>query len=159
MNNKFLIIIIIAIIAVIAIAAAFTMGFGSNNKMSDSSSWETKQLGDLKFKVPAKYENGSMMSGNIINGIKSGDVYQSQDLSISINDTNWSSELDKLMNASSADITIITIDGKDIKTFTTDENSTAFFKVNEDKIAINWSSKDINGDVKAIIASFFELNK
>lgn len=53
MNKKFLIMIIIA---VIAIAAAFTMGLGSNDKMSDSSNLETKQLGDLKFKVPAKYE-------------------------------------------------------------------------------------------------------
>lgn len=159
MKNKFLIIIIVAIIAVIAIAAAFTMGLGSNNEMSDSSDWETKELGDLKFKVPDKYENGAMMSGNIIDGVKTGDTYQSEDLTISINNTNWTSELDKHMNSTTATMVVLDINGTEIEAFSDNGNSVAFFKINENKVSMSWSGNDVAGDIKAIITSFFQLNK
>lgn len=158
MKNKFIVIIIIAIIVIIALAAAFTMGLGSNNEMSDSSNWETKELGGLKFKVPDKYQNGAMMSGNVIDGVATGDVYQSQDLSISINNTNWTTELDKYMNSTSATLTVLNINGKEIKSFSADGNSIAFFEVNGSKVSMSWSGNDVTGDIKAIIASFFQLN-
>lgn len=159
MKNKFLIIIIVAIIAVIAIAAAFTMGLGSNNEMSDSSDWGTKELGDLKFKVPDKYKNGAMMSGNVVDGVEAGDTYQSEDLTISINDNNWTSELDKYMNSTTATMVVLDINGTEIETFSDNGNSVAFFEINGSKVAMSWSGNDVTGDIKAIIASFFQLNK
>jgi len=144
---------------VIAIGAAFTMGLGSNDKMSDSSAWGTKELGDLKFKVPDKYQNGASMSGNIVDGVKTGDTYQSEDLTIGINNTNWTSELDKYMNSTTATMEVLDINGKEINTFSNNGNSVAFFEINGSKVTVTWSGNDVTGDIKAIIASFFKLNK
>lgn len=159
MKNKFIVIIIVAIIVILALGAAFTMNLGSNNEMSDSTNWGTKELGGLKFKVPDKYENGAIMSGNVVDGVATGDVYQSEDLTISLNNTNWTNELAKYMDSSSATMTVLDINGKEIKTFTADGNSIAFFEINGSKLSISWSGNDVTGDIKAIIASFFQLNK
>ncbi|RBQ23555.1 hypothetical protein ALNOE001_08300 [Candidatus Methanobinarius endosymbioticus] len=158
MKSKFLAIIIVAIIAVIALGAAFTLCLGSNGEPSDSSSWEVRELSGIKFKVPQKHESENMLSGNIIDGVKTGDMYQSEDLTISINDTNWTSELNKFMNTDSNSMTVLDANGTKIKTFSADGTSVAFFEINKNKIAVNWSG-DINGDIKAIIFSFFQENK
>ena len=158
MKNKFWIIIIVAIIAVIAIAAAFTMNLGSNNEASDSSNWKTKELAGLKFKVPENYENGAIMSGNIIDGVDTGDSYHSGDLLISINSNNWSKELDNHMNSTTSTILSLNIDGTEIEIFSDNGNSVAFFEVNGNKIAMSWEGNDITGDIRAIKNSFFQLN-
>jgi len=151
--------IIVVIIAIIAIIAVFAMGFDNNNEMSDSTGWGTKELSGLKFKVPDKYENGVLMSGNIIDGVEAGNTYQSEDFAININNTNWTDELDKYMNSTTATMVLLNINGRDIKTFSDNGNSVAFFEINETKVAMNWSGNEVTGDIKAVIASFFQLNK
>jgi len=158
-NNANKAIIIMTIIAIIGIAAVLTMALSDNNEMSDSSDWITKELSGLKFKVPDKYESGALMSGNIIDGVKAGDTYQSEDLTISINNTDWTNELDKYMESTTATMILLNIDGRDIKTFSDDGNSVAFFEINGTKVTMTWSGEDVTGDIKAIIASLFQLNK
>lgn len=158
MKNKFLAIILVAIIIVIALGAAFTLGLGSNSEASDSSNWEIKELGGIKFKVPEKYQNGNILSGNIIDGVEAGDSYQSEDLMISINETNWTSEQNKFMNSDSNTMTVLDANGTEIKIFSENERSIAFFEVNTGNITISWSGNDVNGDIKAIIFSFFQEN-
>jgi hypothetical protein len=159
MNNRFLVVIIIAIIAIIALGAAFTLGLGNNNQTSDNSNWEVKELSGIKFKVPQKYEQGSTLTRNIIDGVNTGNSYQSEDLLITINSTNWTSELNNYMNSDSATMTLLEIEGKEIKAFNLDGKSIAFFELNNNNITVTWSGDNVNGDIKAIIASFFQQNK
>ena len=157
-NKKSLAIIIIAIIIVIALVGVFSLGLGTNNEISDSTNWQVKDLAGVKFKVPSKYEQGTTLTGNVIDGVNTGNSYQSEDLIIRVNDANWTSELNKHMNAVSP-MTLLNIEGKDINVFNADGNSIAFFKVNNNTITMSWSGDNISGDVKAIIASFFQENK
>jgi len=158
MKKKFYIIIIVAIIAVIAIVATFSIGFIDNSGISDSSDWETKELVGLKFKVPHKYENGSVLSGNTVDSVKTENSYKSEDFFISVNDKNWTGENDKLMESTTAISLLYEIHNEEIIVFTENETSIAFFEVNGNKIYMSWSGEEATPDIKAIVASFFELN-
>jgi len=154
MNNKFIAIIIIAIIAIAAIGIALTLGSSDNNEPSDSSSWQTKDLAGVKFKVPPKYEQGATLTGNIIDGVETGNSYQSGDIIITTNDNNWSAERDKHMG-SNAIMTVLQLNGKEIEIFSSNGNSIAFFEAKNNNITMTWSGDNASGDIKAIILSFF----
>ena len=158
MNNKFLIVILIGVIAVIAFAAAYSLGFIDSNEISNSADWQTKNLSGLKFKVPSKYENGAMLTGNIVNGVTTADTYQSQDLNIILNSANWTDEFDKNMNSSTATTVLLEIDGKEVTIFSENGESVAFFQSNDDKILMFWHGDEAKGEIKAIIKSIFDLN-
>lgn len=155
MKNKYLAIIIIVIMAILALLGAFTLGIFDNNQTSDSSDWEVKNLAGITFKIPPKYEQGTIQSGNIIDGVNTENSYKSEDLSIAINSTNWTSDLNKFMNSDSAIMTVLDINGHEIEIFNDNGTSQAFFKVKNSTVAITWSGDDANGDIKAIINSFF----
>lgn len=155
MKNKYLAIIIIIIIAIIALVGAFTLGIFDNNQTSDSSDWEVKNLSGITFKIPPKYEQGTTQSGNIIDGVNTGNSYRSEDLSIIINSTNWTNDLNKSMDSDSAVMTVLDINGHEVEIFSDKETSKAFFKIKNSTITINWSEDNVNGDIKALITSFF----
>lgn len=154
MVNKFLAIVIIAIIALIALGIGLTLGLGGSNEPSDSSDWQTKELAGVSFKVPPKYEQGATLTGNIVDGVDTGNSYQSGDLIVTANNNDWSSQLNKNM-VSDAVMTVIQLNGKEIQIFTSGENSIAFFEAKNNNITVSWSGDKADGDIKAIILSFF----
>jgi len=138
----------------------------NNEKMSDSSNWQVKELAGIKFKLPEKYSNGILLSGNIIDGVETGHSYQSNEggLVINISLSGNSSEIDKEYDnymKSNSSTEIYDISGHEVIVVHNDTNPTpfsiAFFEVNGNKIAIKWNELNINGDIKAIITSFYEL--
>lgn len=167
MDKKYLYILIIVIIALIAIVGIFMMGSDNNKtEISDSSNWEVKELAGVEFKVPEKYKSGITMTGSVIDGKETGNFYESNGLRINVflkdeNSTDWDNELNSYMDSSST-VDLLDISGNEVKVVHNDTNGTtisiAFFEVNGDKIAITWEG-NIDGDIKAIISSFYELNK
>jgi len=155
MKNKYLIIIIIIIIATIALGGAFTLGFFNNDQTSDSSTWKVKNLADITFKIPPKYEEGITQSENVIDGVNTEESYISGELSIIINSTNWTNDLNRFMNSESATMTVLDVNGHEIEIFSDNETSQAFFKVKNSTVTIKWSGDNTDGDIKAIINSFF----
>ncbi|MEA4956754.1 hypothetical protein SDC9_21421 [bioreactor metagenome] len=155
MENKYLAIIIIIVIAIIAIGAAFALGVFNNNETSDSSDWKNKTVVGITFKIPPKYEQGTSQSGNVVDGISTGNSYISNDLIININNTNWTSDLNKSMDSDSAVMTVLDVNGHEIEIFSNNGTSKAFFKVRNSTVAITWSGDNVNGDIKALINSFF----
>ena len=152
--NKFIVIIIVAIITIAAIGIALTFGIGGNNEPSDSSDWETKELAGVKFKVPPKYDQGVTLTGNIIDGVAGGNSYQSGDLIITANNNNWTEERNKYMISDSVMI-VMQLNGKEVEMFTSNGNSIAFFEAKNNNITVSWPGDEANGDIKAIILSFF----
>ncbi|MDR2966831.1 MAG: hypothetical protein LBU74_02655 [Methanobacteriaceae archaeon] len=144
-------------------------GIANNNEMSDSNDWEVKELAGLKFKLPEKYSSGMILSGNIIDGVETGNSYESNNGGLIINiylaDENSSkgdTEYNSYMESNST-VEILKISGHEITIAHNATNfqpvSIAFFEVNGDKIVIKWDGANIDKDIKAIIASFYELNK
>jgi hypothetical protein len=169
-DKKYTYILIIIIIAIIGIVGVYMSGLTINNeKISDSSNWQVKELAGIKFKLPEKYSSGILLSGNIIDGVETGNTYQSNEgglfIRIVLSSEN-SDEIDKeygrYMESNSSTETF-NISGHEVTVAHNDTNpqpfSIAFFEVNGNKIAMKWDELHIDGDIKAIIASFYELNK
>lgn len=144
-------------------------GLATNNEMTNSSDWEVKELAGLKFKVPEKYSSGVTLSGNVIDGVKTGNSYQSNNGGLVINiassgenSTEIDNEYNRYMDSNSSS-EILNISGHEVTIAHNDTSSQtisiAFFEVNGAKIAMTWDGTNIDGDIKAIIASFYELNK
>ncbi|MCL2115460.1 MAG: hypothetical protein FWH29_04490 [Methanobrevibacter sp.] len=100
--------------------------------------------------------------------METGNSYESNNGGLKINiylSNENSSQRDDEYNSymeSNSTIEILNISGNDITVVYNDTGpqpfSIAFFEVNEDKIVIKWDGTNIDGDIKAIIASFYELN-
>lgn len=130
----------------------------TNTSEVNTDDWTIKELAGIKFKVPQKYAVGTTLSGNIIDGVETGHKYLSKDLTIRINDTNWTNNKDKFMNADLATQTVSDINGTEIQTFSLNEKSTAFFELNNTTITIEWQGDEITPEIKAIISSFIQDN-
>lgn len=63
------------------------------------------------------------------------------------------------MNADSNSMIVLDTNGTEVKTFSVDGKSIAFFEINKNKIVLSWSGDEANGNIKAIIFSFFQENK
>ncbi len=168
MDKKYLyILIIVIIIAIIAIAGVFLSGPANNNETTiDTNNWNSKELAGIKFKVPEKYSSGISMTGSVIDGKETGNVYESNGLLINVylsgeNLTDRDNEYDSYMK-SNASTEIIKISGNDVTIAHNDTSSqsfsVAFFEVGGNQIVIKWDGNTINNEIKAIIASFYELN-
>ena len=169
-DKKYIYVLITVIIAIIAIVGIYTSQTTINNeKISDSSNWQVKELTGVKFKLPEKYSSGVLLSGNVIDGVETGHSYQSNEgglvINIALSGEN-STEIDKEYNSymkSNSSTEIFNISGHDITVVHNESNpqpiSIAFFELNGNKIVIKWNDTNINEDIKAIIASFYELNK
>lgn len=92
----------------------------------------------------------------MINGVENVNSYQSEDLTISINESNWISELNKLMDSESNSMTVLDTNGTEVKIFSAYGQSIAFFEIDGSKIAVGWSGEDVARDIKDIIYSFFQ---
>ena len=137
--------------------------------MADSSNWEIKELAGIKFKLPEKYISGILLSGNVIDGVETGHSYESNDGGLFIkvylsgeNSSERDNEYNSYMDSNSA-VEVLTISGHEIIVAHNDTNSQpfsiAFFEVNGNEIVIKWDGANIDEYIKAIIASFYELNK
>ena len=159
---------IIAIVAVIAIVGVYFSGIFNNSEISNSNDWEIKELAGLKFKLPEKYSKGILLSGNIIDSVKTGNSYESNNGGFIINvylsdenSTERDNEYNSYMGANST-IEILNISGQDIIVVCNDTSpqpfSVAFFEVNGDKVVLKWDGTSVDADIKAVVASFYELN-
>ena len=144
-------------------------GIATNNEISDSNNWEVKELAGVKFKLPEKYSSGLLLSGNVINGVKTGNSYQSNNGGLVIimylaneNSSERDNEYNSYMDSNST-TEILDISGHEVIIAHNDTNqqpfSISFFEVNGNKIVMKWDGTNIDGDIKAVIASFYELNK
>jgi len=167
-EKKYLYILIIAIIVVIAIVGVYFSGIANTSKISNSNDWKTNELAGIKFKLPEKYSGGMFLSGNVVDGVETGNSYESNNgelvIKIYLSGAN-TTERDKEYNSymeSNSTFEIVTISGQEatiVHNETSQPYSIAFFEVKGAQIVMKWEGSNIDGDIKAIIASFFELNK
>jgi len=166
-DRKYLYTLIAVIVAIIATVGIYITQTTINEEISDSTNWQVKELAGLKFKLPEKYSSGLLLSGNFIDGVETGNSYQSNEGGLVINiylSSENSTEIDKEYNKymeSNSSTEIFTISGHEVTVAHNDTNSfsIAFFEVNGNKIVMKWNELNTDGDIKAIIASFYELNK
>ncbi|MGL6298707.1 MAG: hypothetical protein ACRC1M_06010, partial [Methanobacteriaceae archaeon] len=149
---------------VVACIGIYVM-FGTNllgNQEPDPSTWNTKNISNISFKVPEKYSNGTLLEGNSItvNGVaqKSVDSYLSGDGKFSVevykNKTAWNDSLSKELSNGKTETEVIKIKSSEVQVFHDSSSSKAFFEVNNSYLIVGWNSKTLDKEMKAILESF-----